>query len=155
MYIRMPFAAAALFVAQAVWAGSPATTETWTMSAIAGNRAASAAFDAMKKGHQLPAWVVRGGTESPSITVSFGGHDVYVMTACKPHDCSSESIAVLYDPQKNEMYGVLSTVSPKKGTERLTWLNIGGGDESIDGRTILYAALTGSLANHPGAFNYK
>ena len=30
----------------------------------------------------------------------------------------------------------------------------GGGAESIDGRTILYAALTGSLDNHPQAFNY-
>ena len=38
--------------------------------------------------------------------------------------------------------------------ERLTWLGIGGGAESIDGRTILYAALTGSLDNHPQAFNY-
>ena len=33
-------------------------------------------------------------------------------------------------------------------------LVIGGGAESIDGRTILYAALTGSLDNHPQAFNY-
>jgi hypothetical protein len=38
-------------------------------------------------------------------------------------------------------------------TEVLTWLTIGGGDESIDGRTILYAALTGSLENHRGQFN--
>lgn len=26
---------------------------------------------------------------------------------------------------------------------------------SIDGKTILYAALTGSLDNHPDAFNFK
>ena len=50
---------------------------------------------------------------------------------------------------------MLSVAGPTEGAEKLTWLNIGGGSESIDGRTILYAALTGSLENHPDAFNYK
>ena len=155
MPFRLTVAAAALIVAQAAWAVGPAPTKTWTMSAIAGDRAASAAFGAMKQGHALPAWVTRGGTESPATTVSFGGHDVHVMTACKQHDCGTERIAVLYDPLKKVMYGVLSVSGPKEGAQRLTWLNIGGGNESIDGRTILYAALTGSLENHPDAFNYK
>ncbi|MBN3749098.1 C-lysozyme inhibitor [Burkholderia sp. Se-20373] len=154
MNVRMPLAAAALLLAQAAWAAGPAPTKTWTMSAIPGDRAASDAFAAMKKGHAVPAWVTNG-TESPATTVVFGGHDVYVMTACKPHRCGSERIAVLYDPQKKVMYGVLSVAGPKEGAEKLTWLNIGGGSESIDGRTILYAALTGSLENHPDAFNDK
>ncbi|WP_254616817.1 Ivy family c-type lysozyme inhibitor [Burkholderia metallica] len=125
------------------------------MSAIAEDRAASTAFKAMTKGHQLPAWVARGGTESPAIAITFGGHDAYAMTACKPHDCGAEQIAVIYDPQQNIMYGVLSVSSAKARTERLTWFNIDGADESADGRTILYAALTGSLENHPGSFNFK
>ncbi|VWC11290.1 Inhibitor of vertebrate lysozyme [Burkholderia aenigmatica] len=154
MNVRIPLAAAALILVQAAWAAGPSPAKTWTMSTIPGDRAASEAFAAMKKGHAVPAWVTRG-TESPGSTVVFGGHDVYVMTACKPHDCGSERIAVLYDPQKKVMYGVLSVAGPKEGAEKLTWLNIGGGSESIDGRTILYAALTGSLENHPDAFNYK
>ncbi|MBU9337251.1 C-lysozyme inhibitor [Burkholderia multivorans] len=109
----------------------------------------------MKKARPLPAWTIRSGTESPAVTVSLEGHDVYVMTACKPHDCSSERIAVLYDPKKRAMCGVLSTVSPKASVERLTWLNVSNRDGSIDVRTILYAALTGSLENHPDAFDYK
>ncbi|WP_233168191.1 hypothetical protein [Xylophilus sp. ASV27] len=52
------------------------------------------------------------------------------------------------------MYGVLSVRGPKQGTEHLTWLDIGGGPESVDGRAVLHAALTGSLENHPGAFNH-
>ncbi|VWD59525.1 Inhibitor of vertebrate lysozyme [Burkholderia lata] len=120
-------------------------SKTWSMSAIAGDRVASAAFDVMKKGHRLPAWVSRGGTESPAITLSYNGHHAYVMTACRPHNCGAERIAVLYDLEKNVMYGLLSSVGPDRDAEHLTWLNIGGGDESIDGKTILYGALTGSL----------
>ncbi len=61
----------------------------------------------------------------------------------------------MYDPQKKVMYGLLLSVNKKDNTERLTWMNMGGGSESIDGKTILYAALTGSLVNHPGAFNFN
>lgn len=35
------------------------------------------------------------------------------------------------------MYGVLTVRGPKQGTEHLTWLDIGGGPESVDGRTVL------------------
>ncbi|KVE38017.1 Ivy family c-type lysozyme inhibitor [Burkholderia sp. TSV86] len=157
MRIRMLPAAAVIasFIAPATWADTSANAKQWSLSAIFHDRAAKSAIDAMRKGRALPAWVTKGGTESPAHTVSFEGHDVYVMGACKPHDCGSESIAILYDPQNKVMYGVLSVVGPRAGTERLTWLNIGGGNESIDGKTILYAQLTGSLENHPGAFNYK
>ena len=61
-------------------------------------------------------------------------------------------LAAAFDAMTARQHGVLSETD---GTvERLTWLGIGGGAESIDGRTILYAALTGSLDNHPQAFNY-
>jgi len=52
------------------------------------------------------------------------------------------------------MAGVYSTVKEQSGAERLVWMN--AGDKlSIDGKTVLFAALTGSLENHPDAFNYK
>ncbi|BBU86441.1 hypothetical protein EIMP300_78410 [Escherichia coli] len=39
-------------------------------------------------------------------------------------------------------------------TEKLTWLNVNDA-LSIDGKTVLFAALTGSLENHPDGFNFK
>ena len=64
------------------------------------------------------------------------------MTACKPHNCGSERIAVLYDPQKKVCTVCCPSQARRRAPRSLTWLNIGGGSESIDGRTILYAALT-------------
>ncbi|AIO30130.1 Ivy family c-type lysozyme inhibitor [Burkholderia pseudomultivorans] len=127
-----------------------------TLSTVKRDPVASKAFEAMKKDHALPSWVERGGTETRGNSVSFDGRQMVVMTACKPHDCGSERFAILYDPQRNVMYGLLLVVDPKRrDTERLTWMNLRDGGESIDGRAILYAALTGSVANHPDAFNFK
>jgi hypothetical protein len=126
-----------------------------TFRDIATDPAAAAAFKTMAEGHRLPDWVHGKTVESPGHEVIFGGQKVYVMSACKQHDCGAEQIAVMYDPGKKVMYGVLLSADPNARAEKLTWMNIGGGNESIDGRTILYAALTGSLENHPDAFNYK
>ncbi len=126
-----------------------------TFREFASNPAASAAFKAMAQGHRLPDWIYGKTVESPRHEIMFGGDKVYVMSACKQHDCGSEQIAVMYDPGKKIMYGVLLVADPETRAERLTWMNLGGGNETIDGRTILYAALTGSLGNHPDAFDYK
>lgn len=125
----------------------------WSFSAIAKNAQARRAFDAMARGHQLPAWVRKGVVESPAVAVEMAGRSYQVMQACKPHDCADQQIAVMYSPGHGAMYGVL--LSRGGSSEKLTWLNIGGGGESIDGKTILYAALTGSLANHPKAFYFR
>lgn len=138
--------------------GSPfayAQSHTATFRDIASDPAAAAAFKTMATGHRLPDWINGKTVESPGHEVMFGADKVYVMSACKQHDCGAEQIAVLYDPDKKVMYGVLLIADPKTMSEKLTWMNIGAGNESIDGRTILYAALTGSLENHPDAFNYK
>lgn len=139
-----------------------ASENQWSLSTIASDHEASAAFDEMRKGHPLPAWVTQDVAESPAQSIDFDGEPTYVMTACKPHDCGAHRIAVMYIPAKKVMYGVLLESHPKisargilADTETLTWLNIGGGNESIDGKTILYAALTGSLENHRGQFNFK
>lgn len=126
-----------------------------TFREIASDPAASATFKAMAKGRKLPDWINGKTVESPGNEIIFGGDKVYVMSACKQHDCGNEQIAVLYDPGKKIMYGVLRVADQKTVSEKLTWMNIGPGNEAIDGRTILYAALTGSLSNHPDAFNYK
>ena len=125
----------------------------WSFSAIAKDTRARHAFDAMARGHQLPAWVKKGVVESPAVAVEMAGRSYQVMQACKPHDCADQQVAVMYSPGHDAMYGVL--LSRSGSSEKLTWLNIGGGSESIDGKTILYAALTGSLANHPQAFDFR
>ena len=52
------------------------------------------------------------------------------------------------------MAGLFSTVDENTSQEKLTWLNV---DDalSIDGKTVLFAALSGSLENHPNGFNFK
>ncbi len=135
--------------------GAFAQDNPTTFREIAGNPAAAAAFKAMAEGHRLPDWIHGKTVESPGHEVTFEGEKFYVMSACKQHDCGSERIAVMYDPGKKIMYGLLSSADQQAVSEKLTWLNIGPGNEAIDGRTILYAALTGSLENHPDAFNYK
>ncbi|CAM3164629.1 Inhibitor of vertebrate lysozyme (Ivy) [Paracoccus aminovorans] len=124
-----------------------------TLADLGKDQALTAAFEAMAKGHEVPAWVREGAVTTPAQKVSFGGKDYLAMSACKQHDCAANQMAMLYAPENGEAYGVLS-VHDGEGAELLTWLNIGGNAESIDGRTILYAALTGSLANHPDAFDY-
>lgn len=126
-----------------------------TFREIASDSTAAAALEAMAKGHRLPDWIHGKTVESPGHEIMVGGQKVYVMSACMQHDCGSEQIAVMHDPTKKIMYGLLLVADQKTRSEKLTWLNIGPGNEWIDGRTILYAALTGSLENHPDAFNYK
>ncbi|MGL5500582.1 MAG: Ivy family C-type lysozyme inhibitor, partial [Plesiomonas shigelloides] len=50
--------------------------------------------------------------------------------------------------------GVLSRSNEDGTAQQLTWLNVSD-DLSIDGKTVLFAALSGSLANHPDSFNYQ
>lgn len=139
----------------AIALNAPVRAEDFMVSSIAADPVASEAFSKMAKGHALPKWVMGNSTGSPAQKLVFAGTDVYVMSACKPHDCPAEKIAIIYNAKEKVMYGVFATSDEKTSTEKLTWLNIGGGEESIDGKTILYAALTGSLENHPDAFNYK
>ena len=55
--------------------------------------------------------------------------------------------------KSNQLSGVYSVVDEKTDQEKLTWLNVSDA-LSIDGKTVLFAALSGSLDNHPDAFNY-
>jgi len=124
-----------------------------TVSDLAVNKDSKAAFSKMVKGHKLPAWVSKGGTSTPAKTVKIGDTEYQVLSACKPHDCAAERVAVLWSEKSQTMSGVFSTVNDKSAKESLTWLNIGDA-LSIDGKTVLYSALSGSLENHPDAFNF-
>ncbi|MTD40915.1 C-lysozyme inhibitor [Erwinia sp. CPCC 100877] len=143
--------AAALFLA----AGSAAAADSdLSISQLATAQSTKAEFARMVEGHKLPAWVTKGGTRTGTKEVQLGENRYLVLESCKPHDCGSERIAVLYSPKLKRMMGLYSTVDEAKSIETLTWLNVGDA-ESIDGKTVLYAALTGSLENHPDAFSFK
>ncbi|HWL55396.1 MAG TPA: Ivy family c-type lysozyme inhibitor [Paracoccus sp. (in: a-proteobacteria)] len=126
-----------------------------TLADLGKNAELAAAFKAMAGETEMPDWLEQPIVTTPTATASFDGKPWQVMYGCKQHDCAAHRIAVIYSAEAGKMYGVVSDTSENGEEETLHWLNIGGGPESIDGRTILYAALTGSLANHPGAFDYS
>jgi hypothetical protein len=116
------------------------------------------AFNLIAKGHKIPDWLFSNNKVlTPIQTASFEGHDnILVAWACKAHECPFEQVVLMYNPNKKVMYGlVLKTDQNKNNIEILDWLNIGSNSESIDGKTILYAAITGSLSNHPDNFKFN
>lgn len=124
-----------------------------TVSDLANNQDTRAAFRKMVGKQPLPAWVTKGGTSSQNQQIEIGGKKYLVLNACKPHDCSSQSIAVLYSAESQKMAGVFSVSDERELSQKLIWLNISD-DLSIDGKTVLLASLTGSLSNHPDKFNF-
>lgn len=138
--------------ASAQQAAPDAAPEWPTLAALGQDAALTAAYDAMMAGRVAPDWLTGGGVQSPTRQVGFDGATWLAMTSCKPHDCAAHRIAVVYDPQAQVMLGVLSQSSADDSGQQLEWLNPKGG-QTIDGRTILFAALTGSLENHPQAFD--
>lgn len=128
--------------------------EPLTVSRLATDKATATAFKTMVGDQKLPQWVTQGGTTSQNQDVIIDGKKYIVLNSCKPHDCAAENIAVLYSPESNTLAGVFSQLDEQAVHQKLTWLNISD-DLSIDGKTVLFAALTGSLDNHPDSFNFK
>lgn len=144
----LPFALIATLIAL------PALAQNPTLADLGQDAALTAAFDKMAEGQDIPDWVRGNAVSSPAGKAAFDGRDYLVLSGCQNDDCAANQIALLYQPESGEMYGLIATGDPA-GQQELRWLNIGGNAESIDGRTILYAATTGSLANHPEAFDYR
>lgn len=124
------------------------------ISKLAADQDTKVEFHKMVANHHLPKWVTQGGTDSQGQKVNIAGNQYLVLNSCKPHNCGSERIAVLYATATKKIAGVFSSVDEKTGNEKLQWLNIPD-DLSIDGKTVLLASLTGSLDNHPDSFNFK
>lgn len=133
---------------------SAQAAEPLTISHLAADKATAEAFKTMVSHQKLPQWVTQGGTMSQNKDVIIGGKKYIVLNSCKPHDCAAENIAILYSPESKTLAGVFSTLDEQSVHQELTWLNISD-DLSIDGKTVLFAALTGSLDNHPDSFNFK
>lgn len=88
-------------------------------------------LDALHDTQALPAWVRTGGTATPAQTVQVDGKAMLLATACKPHDCPSERVALLYDAQDHAMWGLFAqrpenlapAVDPGDSSQdKLTWL---------------------------------
>ncbi|EBE0339795.1 Ivy family C-type lysozyme inhibitor [Salmonella enterica] len=144
----------ALFLSFSGLATSAYAQDELTISKLAVDQDTKAEFQKMAANQNLPKWVTQGGTDSQGQKVNIAGNQYLVLTSCKPHDCSSQRIAVLYATATKKIAGVFSSVEEKTGNEKLQWLNLPD-DLSIDGKTVLFAALTGSLDNHPDSFNFK
>jgi hypothetical protein len=92
----------------------------------------SLAFAAMSGTSQLPAWTRHDERSTPALRVEVAGHERWLAVACKPHDCPTERILVLYDAQAHEMTGLfarrkvdamdLTGNDPTK--DELTWLGV-------------------------------
>ncbi len=86
------------------------------------------AFHAMSGTDKLPDWVQQGGTATPAETVQVNGKPLLAAQACKPHDCPSEQILVLYDQDGGSMQGVFvrnPAAGPDAGADdqaEMTWL---------------------------------
>lgn len=119
------------------------------------NEKTAPVFQSMLGKVAQPEWLAKDATTTPAMKASIGGKEFTVFYSCKAHDCSSEQMAVMYNAADNVMYGVISTSNEAMTTQDLIWLNLENGDDTIDSKTILFAALSGSLDNHPDAFNYK
>lgn len=128
--------------------------DEFTVSMLAVSQNTKAEFQNMVANQHLPEWVSQGGTDFQPQKVRIEGRQYLVLTSCKPHDCASQRIAVLYATSTKKLAGVFSVIDEKNGNEKLQWLNIPD-DLSIDGKTILFAALTGSLDTHPDSFNFR
>lgn len=125
-----------------------------TLNDISTGADTKAIFDKMAGEKEIPAWVKGGATTFPTHEVTFGGKTYSVYTGCEKDNCGDNVFAVAYNADDKVMYGLAVSATEESDDEVLTWYNIGGGPESIDGKTVLYAATTGSLENHPDAFNY-
>lgn len=125
-----------------------------SVSKLATDSETTKVFHKMSKDHNLPDWVMKGGTETPARKVTLDSKAYQIVSACKPHDCAAEQIAILYSPEGKSMSGVFSKQAAEGNQQNLVWLN-SGSEISIDGKTVLFAALSGSLENHPDAFNFK
>nr|WP_283256065.1 Ivy family c-type lysozyme inhibitor [Dyella humicola] len=100
----------------------------------------AAAFAALSGADQLPEWPRQGGTSTPAQHVELNGRQLWLVTACKPHDCPSERILVLYDESTHVMSGVFARRKPgvaddvdsnDAANDDLTWL--GAPDQAAKG----------------------
>lgn len=104
------------------------------------------ALQALPGAQALPDWVGKGGTATPVQTVQVDGKPMLLASACKPHNCPSERVALLYDSQNHAMWGLFAqrpdsvpaTVDPADDSrDKLSWL----GAPDAPRKALLHEAL--------------
>ncbi|MES1935072.1 Ivy family c-type lysozyme inhibitor [Salinisphaera hydrothermalis] len=71
-------------------------------------------------------WVSSMGTETPVSRITIEGADYAVLSGCKPHDCSGESLVSLMTPSSDQAVGALvvnqgqQAMGPK--SSKIIWL---------------------------------
>jgi hypothetical protein len=78
------------------------------LSDLLRHRNFASAFAALLAADQLPDWPAQGGTSAPAQHVVVNGHPLWLVAACKPHDCPSERLLLLYDESTHAMSGVFA-----------------------------------------------
>jgi hypothetical protein len=95
----------------------------------------ASAFKAMDGSGKLPDWVKKGGTATKSTVVNIDGKDQLVAEACKPHDCPTQKVVLIYNRADRSMQGVFANdrqPGPDVGISKnaqLTWL--GNPDDTV------------------------
>lgn len=125
------------------------------LQSMLANQVSAKTFEKMFGDVAQPEWIANNAVTTPAMLATIKGQAYTVIYACEQNNCAAEQLAVIVNDTGDKMYGVLSSSNEDENTQKLTWLNINDSDDSIDGKTILFAALTGSLDNHPDAFNFK
>lgn len=90
----------------------------------------STAFAALSNADQLPPWASQGGVATPAQQVTINGHVQLLAIACKPHDCPTERILILYDENTHAMSGLFArrkataanSQANNETTDDLIWL---------------------------------
>ena len=71
-------------------------------------------------------WVGSMGTETPVSRVTIDGTDYAVLSSCKPHDCSGESLVSLMTPSSDDAVGALVVNQGQQAmgpeSSKITWL---------------------------------
>lgn len=82
-------------------------------------------------------WLVNYGTASPAQKVEVDNSEYLVFFGCKPHNCPSQSYAVIYEPKEKKMLAGALVTNNYEGqnikSSEITWL----GDTDLDLARVL------------------
>lgn len=89
----------------------------------------SGAYARIVAPRNVPAWVRQGGTSTPSQRVSVAGKPWLLVQSCKPHDCPSEYVHILYEPRSQAIAALfvrdpsaVANAGPRQDRTELIWL---------------------------------
>lgn len=89
----------------------------------------SGAYGRIVTARRLPQWVREGGTSTPSQRIVVAGKPWLLVQSCKPHDCPSEHVHILYEPRSQAIAALFvkdpsaaANARPDADRTELIWL---------------------------------